>query len=85
MLHAIAVVALLIGVVFILAGHLAFIVQAFRTNILWGLGVLFLPVVPLVFLIVEWARVKRFFFWELYGIALVVAAVIVSPNSFPSH
>ena len=66
----------LFGIGCLLLGHLGFLVAAFRKSLLWGLAVLFLPVVPLVFLIIEWERAKRPFFLELWGLAFLLAGVI---------
>ena len=66
-----------IGVFVIVVGFVYFVVQAFRTSLLWGLGVLFVPFVPLIFLIAEWDVAKRPFFWKLYGLAILMVGVVL--------
>jgi hypothetical protein len=82
MLTALGTISLLGGIVLILAGAVMFLVAAFRTSILWGLGVLFVPFVSLIFLIAEWPVAKRPFFWKLWGLALLVLGVILLPDHF---
>jgi hypothetical protein len=68
---------LLLGIGLVLVGYVYFLVVAFSESILWGLGVLFVPVVPLVFLIVNWSVAKRPFFWQLWGLVFMLAAVFL--------
>jgi hypothetical protein len=71
------------GLLVMLAGGIFFIIAAFRQSILWGLGVLFVPLVPLIFLIVEWQSAKRPFFWQLWGLALVALGVFALSAHLP--
>jgi hypothetical protein len=71
------------GLILMLVGGLLFLVAAFRESILWGLGVLFLPFVSLIFLVLHWSRAKDSFFLQLYGIALVVLAVLLFGGHLP--
>ncbi|MEM6990146.1 MAG: hypothetical protein AAF721_06605 [Myxococcota bacterium] len=53
------------------------IVQAFREHALWGLGVLFIPVVWIVFVVLNWERSGRPFLLGLAATgALIVEALI---------
>ena len=71
------------GFLLMLVGGIAFIVAAFRESILWGLGVMFVPFVSLIFLVLNWSRTKDSFFLQLYGVALIVLAVVVLHAHFP--
>lgn len=71
------------GMILMLVGMIFFIIVAFRTSLLWGLAVLFLPVMWLVFLVVEWREAKRPFFWQLWGIALVMLGVFAMAARIP--
>lgn len=57
-------------------GSVFFLVAAFRTSILWGLGVLFFAPIGLVFVIVHWSRAKNSFFWQLWGFAFIAIATL---------
>jgi hypothetical protein len=83
MVDAIGVLTVWAGILLMLAGGIFFIIQAFRASILWGLGVLFVPFVPLVFLILEWSTAKRPFFWQLWGIVLVLLGVFALSAELP--
>ena len=75
-------VLLLVGGVLILIGSLMFIVNAFRVSVAWGLGVLLLAPVGLVFLVKNWKESKVSFLLQLGGLALVVVgALLGSPVS----
>jgi hypothetical protein len=76
-MQTLAAVTALFGIALVLLGYLGFLVAAFRTSVMWGLAVLLLPIVPIVFLIAYWERAKNSFFLQLWGIAFVVIAVLV--------
>ena len=85
MLATLGVVAMWVGFLLLLVGGLFFIISAFRESLLWGLGVLFLPIVPLIFLIVHWHRAKGPFFIQLYGLGFVLLAVFALAARLPWH
>ena len=71
------------GIVLLLVGGLCFLIAAFRESLLWGLGVLLLPIVPLIFLILHWQRAKGPFFLQLYGVGFVLLAVLAMSARLP--
>jgi hypothetical protein len=83
MLATLGVIAMWVGLVVMFIGGLVFIISAFREGILWGLAVLFLPFVSLVFLIVHWHRAKDGFFLQLYGLAAVLLGVLALGAQLP--
>lgn len=83
MMHTLGDVMVGAGGLLVLVGAIAFVVVAFRESLLWGLGVLFVPFVSLIFLIVNWNTAKRSFFWQLLGIALVFIGTTVLSAPIP--
>jgi len=73
------------GFLLMLLGWIAFIVMAFRESILWGLGVLFLPFVSLIFLVLHWARAKNSFFLQLWGLLIVIVGAFALSARLPWH
>jgi hypothetical protein len=71
------------GLGLLLLGALFFIIAAFREGILWGLAVIFLPFMQLVFLIVAWPRAKGAFFIQLYGVGLLLLGIFVLEARLP--
>lgn len=65
----------LTGMLFSVVGSFIFLIAAFRQHVLWGLAVLFLPVAPLVFLIVHWDDAKKGFLLQLIGVVVVLAGM----------
>ncbi len=53
---------LYLGLAIILIGGLGFLIAAFKTSILWGLGCLLFYPISLVFLILYWQDAKNPFF-----------------------
>lgn len=84
MLATIGMIAIWVGLLTILVGSVLFIISAFREGILWGLAVLFLPIVPLIFLIVHWHRAKGPFFIQLYGLVAVLLGVFAFSARLPT-
>ena len=70
-------ILMLLGGVLLLVGSVMFIVNAFKVSVAWGLGVLFLAPVGLVFLVKNWKESKMSFLLSLGGAALVVAGVLL--------
>lgn len=68
----------LIGAGFLISivATLLILIKAFRTSILWGLAVLLLPGILLVYCIVYWARAKRLFFM------LLASALMASTGTY---
>ncbi len=52
--------------------YLWLLINAFREHILWGLGILFFPIVLLVFLILHWKRAYKPFLLSLFGICFLI-------------
>jgi hypothetical protein len=71
------------GCLLMLLGWIAFIVVAFRESILWGLGVLFLPFVSLIFLVLNWSRAKDSFFLQLWGLAILLVGAFALSARLP--
>jgi len=72
-----AAVLLLVGAVLILVGCVMFLVNAFKVSVAWGLGVLLLAPVGLVFLVKNWKESKVSFLLQLGGVILVVAGMLL--------
>lgn len=83
----------LLGSIFMIIGMLIaaftsiwFLVVAFKTSVLWGLGCLFVPFVSLIFLIMHWDDAKRPFLWSLLAIIPIVAGVmLVGPQAASAY
>jgi hypothetical protein len=75
-----ALILILGAIIFVIGGFL-FLVAAFRESIWWGLACLFLPIVPLFFLIVHWRDAKKSFFIQLAGFAVMLIGAIISPQT----
>jgi len=83
MLSLIATVLVLIGLLLCILGALTFLVATFRESVLWGIACLVLPFASLAFLIIHWQKAKDPFFMQLYGIAFVIGAVLLSNTGLP--
>ncbi len=71
------VVLMLVGAVLLFVGGVMLIINAFKVSVLWGLGVLFLAPIGLVFLVKNWQENKKSFFIQVAGLALVVVGVVL--------
>ncbi|WP_257227369.1 hypothetical protein [Acinetobacter sp. YH12070] len=58
---------LYLGLAIILIGGLGFLIAAFKTSILWGLGCLLFYPISIVFLILYWQDARNPFFLQLIG------------------
>ncbi|MBK8479377.1 MAG: hypothetical protein IPL39_24780 [Opitutaceae bacterium] len=60
-----AILFVVLGVLVVLVCNVFYIIAAFSESILWGLGVLFVPFVSIVFLVLYWDRVRKPFWVSL--------------------
>ena len=70
-------VLMLAGGILLLIGSIMFIVNAFRVSVAWGLGVLFLAPVGLVFLVKNWQESKKSFLFSIVGAALIIVGALL--------
>ncbi len=73
----------LIGILFLLIGGISYLIAAFKTSILWGLGVLFIPFISLFYLIIHWQSAKKPFLTQILGIALVIGSALLQNHHAP--
>lgn len=62
--------------VFVIGGIL-FLVEAFKTSLLWGFGCIFLTPVTLLYLAFHWATAKRPFAIQMVGLLILLAGTYV--------
>lgn len=84
MLATLGVIAVWLGLILMVVGGILFIVAAFREGILWGIGVLVLPIINLIFLILNWQRAKGPFFIQLYGLGFILLGVLAFEARLPT-
>ena len=48
------------------------LIQAFKKSLLWGFGSLFIPLVELAFVILNWAETKIYVMWLLLSVVLLI-------------
>ncbi len=62
----------IIGIFVLVIGSIGFLIAAFKTSILWGLGCLLLSPVSLIFLILHWPVAKNPFLLQLIGVVICI-------------
>ena len=76
-------VLMLAGGVLLLIGCIMFIVNAFKVSVVWGLGVILLAPIGLVFLFKNWRESKTSFLLQVAGLILVVAGALLGHVELP--
>ena len=71
---------LLVGTLLLLVGAVGFLIASFRASIWWGLGCLFLPFVPLLFLIIHWRMAFKPFRLQVIGFLFCLIGSFLSPT-----
>jgi hypothetical protein len=69
---------IVIGGLVALYGLVVMLINAFKASLLWGLGSLFIPLVLLVFVIMNWAENMKPFLIYLGGFVLMVVGAMMS-------
>lgn len=70
-------VLLVLGVVAAVLGVVQLVFAAFRESFLWGLGVLVVPFLFLLFVILDWKAAKSGFLWIVSSVILLGIAVLM--------
>jgi hypothetical protein len=73
----VALVFLLAGYVLCFIGGLWLVVLAWQKGILWGLGCIFLPVVQLIYIALNWKQTKSAFLLLLAGFAAFFVSALI--------
>ncbi|VTR63904.1 conserved membrane hypothetical protein [Desulfosarcina cetonica] len=63
---------LLLGLGVFIIGGIAFLIAAFKTSMLWGLGCLFIAPIQIIYLFVHWDSAKKAFLSQLVGGAIML-------------
>ena len=66
-------------------GSIWLLVLAFRENVWWGLGSLFLPFVIVIFAIMHWPVAKRAFLIYVASIPLFIIGFVMAASSVASE
>lgn len=69
------------SIALIIIGGLGFLIAAFKTSIIWGLAVLFIPPAAIVYLVMHWQSAKGAFQLQLLGVAILVGGSYFSGGS----
>jgi hypothetical protein len=75
MMDVLATLLLFAGGLLVLAGVLWFLAVAFEEGFWWGLGCLFIPVVAVAYLVINWPRQRKAFFVALAGKLVALAGI----------
>ncbi|WP_420598124.1 hypothetical protein [Neptuniibacter sp.] len=68
------------GLIIFIVGGLSLLIAAFKTNILWGIGIIVIAPAALVFTVLHWGVAKNPFLLQLLGFAII----FVSSNGLQS-
>lgn len=60
----------IIGLTIFFIGGLGLLIAAFRTNVLWGIGIILFAPAALIFVILNWNESKNPFFLQLLGLVI---------------
>lgn len=72
-----------IGWIICVVAWIMLLIAAFKEHILWGLGCLFIPIVSLIFIIINWDKAKNPFFTWIAGILVVILGVALGGSAYP--
>ena len=76
-MNVIGIILIAAGVITAMFGGAKFVIAAFEEGVWWGLGVLFIPIVPPIFLVVRFGDAWRPALTFVVGFVLVLLGVFV--------
>lgn len=62
-----------VGIGIFILGGIFFLIEAFRTSLLWGFGCLFITPVTIFYLILYWNNAKKAFSIQVVGTIILLA------------
>lgn len=62
-----------VGIGIFILGGIFFLIEAFRTSLLWGFGCLFITPVTIFYLILHWNNAKKAFSIQVVGTIILLA------------
>ncbi len=65
----------ILGLIIAFIGGFAFLVAAFRTSVLWGLGCFLFAPVSIFYLFFHWPKAKKPFLIQIIGVAIIIASM----------
>jgi len=71
---------LIIGLILFIIGGLGLLIAAFKTHILWGVGIIILAPAAVVFTVLHWGVAKNPFLLQLLGFVIM----FISTNGLES-
>jgi hypothetical protein len=66
-----------VGLVLALIGSIMVLIAAFQESVVWGLGILVVPFLSLVFVFTHWEDTKKAFLLQVLGIVIFAAGIFV--------
>ncbi len=85
-METLGLVLIIVGGIIAVIGGIRLIIAAFRTNILWGLGGLFIFPIMLFYTLLNWSAAKGPFLNNLAGIVLMIVGVsMAGPEGYMSR
>ena len=76
-MNIIGIIILVVGVIITIVGGARFAIAAFEESVWWGLGVLFFPIVPPIFLILHFEDAWRPALNFVIGFVLVLLSTLL--------
>ena len=61
----------IIGLIIFVIGGLGLLIAAFKTHILWGIGIILIAPAALVFTVLHWGVAKNPFLLQLVGFVII--------------
>jgi hypothetical protein len=83
MVHALGALVMYGGLILCLVGGIFLLLHGFKESLAWGLGMLFVPFVSLIFLILHWSKAKNAFFLQLWGMGIIFVGAIAFHAHLP--
>ena len=75
--HILGAVICVLGTIVSLVAGIWFLVVAFSESVLWGLGILFLPMANVVFAAMHWEKAKPAFLAHMAGVVIVIFGILL--------
>lgn len=77
-------ILIVLGMIVSIFGGIWLLIEAFKTNIWWGLGCLFISFISLVFIIMHFDVAKKPFFISLAGTVIMIIGSLLVPMAIAS-
>lgn len=79
-MHLLSVLLIVVGIIGVAIGGIGMLIAGFQESLLWGIGMLVVPIVSLIFVLTRWQEAKKPFLVQVVGWVILLLGLALQPD-----